>query len=59
MSNTCHQCGDDLKYLAMARLIIEIDGLEFCSEFCVYEWMDGIDEKRRIAGLSESNQTEQ
>jgi hypothetical protein len=36
-------CESDLGWLSLADLIIEFDDLQFCSQFCLDEYLDRLD----------------
>lgn len=41
----CNNCGEDASYLDLAGLSIEYGGHHFCSEGCLEEWLDAIQDK--------------
>lgn len=41
----CANCGIGIDYYSVAGLAIKYADLEFCSEACVEEWLDAIQDK--------------
>jgi hypothetical protein len=41
----CSNCGEEIGWSSLAGLDIEYAGLRFCSEFCLEQWLDAIQDK--------------